>query len=370
MRKLSCILLALVLVLLPGAAAFADAGPLPTIDEALQAGVTEKTEVSDLLDGYSVFNDAFEDFTEDFRVLVLQREAPYKEFTANKVYPPFTNANGFPDDFTGVDEGSPRVWLRADLMQQIPEEYRASSLADATYIFLAETLYEWDGTISEADYKDADDGELPEFDTAEEMAQYLMEHPREVESMTYYPKFGIYSIVTIFEAKTAKSMMYDYTHTASTRFAKNPEAALQLDNMSYLIDLLSDLEAEQEPDEARMEETIRSLDFVPTETQHLWLGSLFTQSYDDTRTYITDYYWTMAEQLKDLDPDAENKANYDLILSEKNLLAFQLFADWCEYGGFERSVTSIEIAKDYMAEADPAWAEEKLTDLVSLFAGD
>ena len=369
MRKLSCILLALVLVLLPGADAFADAGPLPTIDEALQAGVSEKTEVSDRLDNYSVFNDAFDDFTEDFRVLILQREAPYKEFTALKVYPPFTNENGFPDDFTGVDEGSPRVWLRADLMQQIPEEFRASSLADATYIILAETLYEWDGTISEADYKDADDGELPEFESAEEMAQYLMEHPREVESMTYYPKFGIYSIVTIFEAKTAKSMMYDYAHTASTRFAKNPEAALQLDNMSYLVDLLSGLEAEQGPDEARMEETIKSLEFVPTETQHLWLGSLFTQSYDDTRTYITDYYWTMAEQLKDLDPDEENKANYDLILSEKNLLAFQLFADWCEYGGFERSVTSIEIAKDYMAEADPAWAEEKLQDLVSLFSG-
>ncbi|MBP5231634.1 MAG: hypothetical protein ILO68_07875 [Clostridia bacterium] len=68
-------------------------------------------------------------------------------------------------------------------------------------------------------------------------------------------------------------------------------------------------------------------------------------------------------------PFGQNKANYDLILSEKNLLAFQLFADWCEYGGFERSVTSIEIAKDYMAEADPAWAEEKLQDLVSLFSG-
>ena len=74
--------------------------------------------------------------------------------------------------------------------------------------------------------------------------------------------------------------------------------------------------------------------------------------------------------LKDLDPDGENKANYDLILSEKNLVAFQLFADWCEYGGFERSITSIGIAKDYMAEADPEWTEEKLTDLVSLFAGD
>ena len=53
-----------------------------------------------------------------------------------------------------------------------------------------------------------------------------------------------------------------------------------------------------------------------------------------------------------------------------DLVAFQLFANWCEYGGFERSVTSIGIAKDYMAEADPEWTEEKLTDLVSLFAGD
>ena len=369
MRKLSCILLALVLVLLPGAAAFADVESLPTIDEALRAGASEKTEVSDRLDGYSVFNDAFEDFTEDFRILVLQREAPYKEFTANKVYPPFTNANGFPDDFAGVDEGSPRLWFRADLMQRIPEEYRASSLADATYIILADTVYEWDGTLSESDYKDSDDGELPEFESVEEMTQYFMEHPREVESITYYPKFGIYSVISIFETKTTRSMMYDYTYAASRRFAKNPEAAIQLDNMSYLVDLLYELDAEQGPDEARMEEIIRSLDFVPTETQHLWLGSLFTQSYDDTRTYITDYFWTMAEQLKNLDSDKENKANYDMILSEKNLPAFQLFSNWCEYGGFTLAISTIGAAKAYMAEADPEWIEEKLTDLVNIFSG-
>ncbi|MBP5231633.1 MAG: hypothetical protein ILO68_07870 [Clostridia bacterium] len=370
MRKLSCILLALVLVLLSGAAAFADAESLPTIDEALRAGASEKTEVSDNLDEYSVFNETFEDFTEAFRVLVLQREAPYKEFTAAKVYPPFTNANGFPDDFTGVDEGSPSLWLRADLMQRIPEEFRASSLADATYIILADTLYEWDGTLSESDYKDSDDGELPEFESAEEMAQYFMEHPREVESITYYPKFGIYSVINVFEAKTAKAAMFDYTYAASRRFAKNPEAAIQLDSMSYLVDLLSELDAEQGPDEARMEAIIRSLDFVPEETQHLWLGSLFTQSYDDTRTYITDYYWTMAEQLKDLDSDRENKANYDLILSEKNLPAFQLFANWCDYGGFTLPISTIGAARAYMAEADPEWIEEKLTDLVSIFSAE
>ena len=119
-----------------------------------------------------------------------------------------------------------------------------------------------------------------------------------------------------------------------------------------------------------MEETIKSLDFVPTETQHLWLGSLFTQSYDDTRTYITDYYWTMAEQLKDLDPDEENKANYDLIISEKNDIALQLFANYCEYDGFERAISSIESSGDYMAKADTEWLETTLKEVVDLFSGN
>ena len=76
------------------------------------------------------------------------------------------------------------------------------------------------------------------------------------------------------------------------------------------------------------------------------------------------------EELKNLDPSEENKANYDLIISEKNDMALQLFANYCEYDGFERAISSIESSGDYMAKADTEWLETTLKEVVDLFGGN
>ncbi len=369
MKKAICFVLALVFVFLLGTTVSAD--PLPTIDEALRtADPGQITEVSDNLDGYSVLNEALEDLTDSLRILVLQREAPGKEFTAKKVYPPFTEENGFPEDFTGVDQGPCRVWLRGDLMQQIPPDFRAASLEDATYLVMAETVYNWDGTISVSDFKDSDDGELPEFENAEEMALYLFSHPKEVESITYYPKFGVYSFVSLYETATKKNTIYDYTYTASMRFAKNPQASDHWDNMAEVAKLRTALKDGAGTDPAAAGELVDQLDFIPEEKRNLWkpcidAGETATAAYSENETY-----WTMAEELMNLDPSEENRANYDMIISERNDAALQLYADWCEYSGFERSVSSIETSGDYMAEADTGWLETTLKELVDLFGGN
>lgn len=371
MKKAICFVLVLIIVFLLETTVIADSDSLPTIDEALRnVELGQKIEVSDNLDEYSVFNEELEEFTGDLRMIVLQREAPEKEFTANKAYPPFTNEDGFPEDFTGVDQGAYRIWLRSDLMKQIPSDFRADSLKDATYIIMAETLYEWDGTISVSDYKETDDEELPEFENAEEMALYLSNHPKEVESITYYPKFGVYSFVMLYETASKKGSIYDYTYNESMRFAKNPEAYEQWDNMTYVAKLETALDEAEGIDPVSAGGLIELLDFIPEEKRNIWTSCIDAGEYSTARHSINEYYWSMAEELKNLDPSEENKASYDMIISERNDIALQLFADYCEYSGFERSVSSIEVSKDYMANADTEWLEAALQGIVDLFSND
>ena len=371
MKKAICFVLALAFAFLQGAAVTADSAALPTIDEALRnADSGQITEVADSLEEYSISNEVLEELGGDLRLIVLQREAPEKEFTENKVYPPFSDDDGFPEGFAGVDRGASRVWLRGDVMQQIPPDFRAASLADATYLLVAETVYEWDGTVSVADYTETDDGELPEFESAEEMAEYLYTHPREVESVTYYPKFGVYSLITLYETATGKFSVYDYVYTPSTRFAKNPQASDHWENMTAVANLLAALDEEAGVDLDAANEWMELLDFIPEEKKALWKSCIDAGETSTAVHSISEYWWAMAEELKNLDPSEENRASYDMIISERNALALQLFANYCEYAGFERAISSIEESGDYMAKADSEWLENGLLGFAELFGGN
>jgi len=98
LKKFLSICISLVLVFLSFSSAIAEIKNLPSINEVLRSDMSKKTEVSDNLDNYNPFNGNFDDVSSDVRILILQREAPQKEFTAKKVYPPFTSNDGFPDD--------------------------------------------------------------------------------------------------------------------------------------------------------------------------------------------------------------------------------------------------------------------------------
>lgn len=358
----------LILAVCFSAAVCAEADLLPSIDEVLLGGLPEqKTEVRDNLDRYYSLGEPLEGLGNNFRFLILQREAPVKEFTAKKVYPPFSNSDGFDEDFTGVDIGKSRVWLRTDLMARIPEDFRASSLEDATHLIMAENVYEWSGTVSVSDFKDSPDGELPEFKDAEEMAEYLSTHQRTVESITYYPKFCAYSLVVFYETRTGKSMVYDYLYTAAKRFARNPEAGDQWYNMTCLSDLLGLLGGETAADPQAVKSAVGSFGFVPEEEKNVWLAYVDSGAYSAAYTAIEEYFWTMAGELKNLDPSSENREYYDLIIRDKNIAALSLFVNYCDYSGFDRSVSSIESSGDYIASPDYEWMEQTLGGIVGLF---
>lgn len=368
MKKCFCYFICLIFVSLLVITANADMKLLPTINSLLRSGQTYmKTEVSDNLDAYYPLNEHFTDVNYDFRILILQRERPQKQFTAKKVYPPFKDTDGFDDNFTGVDIGSSRLWLRSDLMSQLPSYYCANSLEDATYLIIAENLYEWDGTISVSDFKDNGDKNLPEFKDANEMMKYFINHPKTIESMTYYPKFGVYSLITLYETKTKRSSLVDYSYTASKRFARNPDASLHWDNMNYIADLLDAVNEESGVNVTTAKRLIESIDFVSQGKKDLWTSCIDAEEYSTAYHSITDYYWNMAIELRDLDASQDNKENYNLIIRDRNSSALDLFVNYCDYAGFDRSVSSIESTRDYIASPDYDWMERKLKETILLF---
>ena len=163
MKRILCGLLCILMISTFVSVAGADSGNLPAINSLLQLGSTEKTEVSDVLDDYMPFNETFDEIENDIKIIVLQREAPKKEFTEKTEYPPFTGSGGFDDDFDGIDVGKSRLWLRGDLMARMPSYFIADSLEDATYLLIAETYYILDGSVSYVNYKNQEDTDLPEF---------------------------------------------------------------------------------------------------------------------------------------------------------------------------------------------------------------
>ena len=366
MKKLLCCFLSLLFSFALLSSAFADSS-LPTINSVLRSGSVAKTEVSDSLEGFSPLNESYSDINYSFRLLILMREAPKKEFTAKTVYPPFSDSDGYDSSFQGVDIGGERLWIRTDLMAQLPEMFRAESFEDATYLLVAETVYELDGTVSVSNFSDNGGEELPEFENAEEMIAYFMEHHREVESVTYYPKFGVYCIVSLYEKETKKNSLMDYTSISSRRFARNPQASDNWTNMSYLQALATALTGESTADPEAAKALIELLDFVPQEKRDLWTACIDGNEYATAAGMVTDYYWSMAEAFKQYDPSEKNAEYYDLIISARSSDALSLFVSYCDYSGFDRSVSSIEESMDYIAAPDYDWMEKALEETIALF---
>lgn len=367
MKKLLSICISLMLVFLSFSSAIAEIKNLPSINEVLRSDMSKKTEVSDNLDNYNPFNGNFDDVSSDVRILILQREAPQKEFTAKKVYPPFTSNDGFPDDYAGIDIGTSKLWVRCDLMQQLPSYFRASSLEDATYLLIGETTYMLDGSISVSDYKNNSETDLPEFKDTDEMIQYFMDHPKVVESITYYPKFGALSLISFYEVETKKCSWENLTYNKSTRFARNPEASDCWSNMTQVADLLDALNNDSFSESASLIEQIQSAEIIPEEKIKFWSSCIDAKEFKAAKTSVDDYYWSMAEELRSFDPSAEHRENYNLIIQERNRDAMTLFVNFCEYSGFDRSVSSIQLSKDYIATPDNDWIEEQLRATVAIF---
>ena len=369
-RIFSCIAV-FILLLATASAANADTAKLPAIDEILSSGSEGgKVEVSDNLDAYSPLNDSFEDIDHDIKILFLEREGPEKEFTEKKVYPPFGDSDGFSDDFMGVDIGKSRVWLRTDLMNRIPEYFRATSLKDATYLLMAETMYMWGGTLIVSDFKNDIDETPPVFDTIEEMEEYMRTHQRVITSQTYYPVFASFSFISLYDTQTKNVSYFDVNYTEAKYFGRNREASEQWNKMISLYEIIEALDENKKVNPSAAKQKIEELEFIPEGKASLWISCIDAEEYSTAAYSIADYFWSMAEDLKNLDPAEDNRKNYDLIISEKNINTLANFVDFCDYSGFEKPISTIRAQKEYLAGPDAAWMEKAIRETIDLFNGN
>ena len=374
---LSLLALALLLSAFPAQAA----GNL-SLDQALAratlAGAdAQRIEINpDELADYDFANqgDPFEGSTGS-KLIIVQREAAKKEFTALDSGYPWNYIEGFPDDFTGVDVGEPRVWLRADLMSQLSPDFRAESLAKADFIVIAETLYDWTGTLTETEYEKNDsDGEIPDWvTTPEELEQYIASHQPVISSITYYPKFSVLSLISIFNVKTKVCEYLAADYTDVMRFARNPEAADLWDEMTDLEVLLSFFE----DGALTLQPSLfcylldlyeESATIISSEGISYWRQCINNGYQRAALTSMEEVYWRTASKLSALDGDPDHQRMFDMIIQSGSRDMLNTAVSYFNYSGIEMEIETIGAQELYLAQADPEWFESNLLEIVDIFS--
>ena len=368
MKKILCICLCLVLVLLTASEALA-ADKLPSIDSVLKKGTKKKVEVKDDLSAYSIDNATFSSLSGTIKLLILERRASSKKFTSLKKEAPVSEEDGFPDGYKGKDSGKARIWVRGDLMAKVPARYRAKSLKDATYILMAETQYIHSSTLMHYTYEQSFYTNPPEFETTAEMIAYFAMRQPVLESITFYPMFDAYSMVTMYQVKTKKRALYDYKQTKTKDFTRNPDAAQQWENMGQVMKLMRALESDEGVNASAVKKTISNMSFVPKKQKSVWTACIDGGEYDTALSSVTGYYWNMAKKLKSMDKDEKHQADYDLIISDRDTIALNYYVKYCNYSGLEKTIEEIKESKEYLAKPDTKWLEKKLKSTLNTMLG-
>jgi hypothetical protein len=103
------------------------------------------------------------------------------------------------------------------------------------------------------------------------------------------------------------------------RFARNPEAVLHWDNMTALAGLLDALDNEEGPDVNEIKKSIETIDFVEQPKKDLWASCIDASEYSTAYYSISGAFWSMAEELRALDPSSENRENYAISMAKQYL---------------------------------------------------
>lgn len=344
---------------------------LLTVNEALLSAPYSqigKIEIRNDFDEYNPDN-LDEVYPDGLRMIIIQREAPEKEFTKLNSGYPNNYKEGFPEDFLGVDIGKTKVWLRYDLMSKLPVEYRASSLENADILVIAETYYEFSGSISVTQFTDTDDNNTskPICNTIEDLENYLSKHPRRIDAIYFYPKFSAINVASIFNRKAKNCLGYDISINKPQRFARNPDADDQWYDMEMLSTLM-DLIKPDACDEASVLTEIDNLSFISSEKKDLWKMCISSKEYETAKYSMMQQYWLMVYRLANLDTDENNKKCYQSILdkpfSERKQSELADLVSYADYSGFDTPIETIEKNKQYMAKPDYEWIEKTLNDFI------
>lgn len=321
-------------------------GQIPmSIDDALKRMKNTSNDrllISNNLNEYDPNNCVDEIDIDGFKMIILERTAPDKAFKGYDSGYPNNYVDGFPYGFEGEDVGNPTVWLCCDMMRKLPEYYRATSLANADVIFMIENVYVLDAIISVTDYKSSTGvkNNTPEFDTLEEMNEYIKKHQPVIDKITFYPVFGNYELITAYNTRTKQCEFVFADYIEGKHFAKNRDAGSQWSNMKDIIKIITLLESKS-PDKSAVEEALQTVEFVPNKKIDIWKTSIQSEEYDTAIYSIKKYLWDMTCKLSELDGDETARKNYNLIISEEDIPSLINFANYRNYMGVDTEIETI-----------------------------
>ena len=352
------VLLALLLAL-PGAA---QASGLPDIDTALENARFSREDRVEIplstLEAYTTDSEEEFDFN-GLRCLVLERRGAEKAFLESEI----------PCDdpaYRVQDLDTPRLYLRLDMMRLLPEEMRASSLAEADLLLVAEDEYILSSQIIHTEYENSVEEELPEdLESPEALQQYLAAHPRVPKKRTYKPLFASLALIDIYSTLNGSYLVYDVAMTDCALKCNNPEASNQWDRIAPLGALLDLLETEEPaPYKDAILEKLEGLSDVPENTMTLWKACVEAGEYPTAAFSIGQVYWEQAAALPPLDESPEAAEWYPQLLESRNRQALELFVAFRNYSGIDTPDSVIIGDRLYIGQTDPQWLEEGLKEII------
>ncbi len=333
---------------------------LPDIDDALSASRFTRNGRVQVLDGiasYTMANEEEFDF-DGFQCIILERRSPEKAFTESP-------ESWFDLPFFPEDAGEGALYLRADMMALLPAEMRASSLADADLLVIAEDEYSLDTQIIHTEYEETGADEIPDWvQTPEEMQEYLLAHPKVVKSRTFKPLQSVYSFVNIYSTKNGAWALFDYRYDDCPLECNNEAASDLWDRIAPLGDLLDLLALGAE----YREETEAALDALsgePEESVALWKSCVAAGEYETAAFSVEKAYWDLAAGFPALDDSEEAAEWYPKLLDARDREGLTVFVAFRNYSGIDTPDSVIIDDKLYMAQADPDWFDRTLTDCVT-----
>ncbi|MBQ2957618.1 MAG: hypothetical protein IJE08_14305 [Clostridia bacterium] len=308
-----------------------------TLDEALKMVGTEQAAamngripLSDDFSEYDCYSDG-EYIAGSGKILILQREGPEKEYSRSS-FP-------YPDDYRGEDKGKAKVWLRADLMNRIPEDRRASTTEEAETIIMAESYYEYTGcAVSEAE---------------------------SISGMNYdeyRPLFSAFNGVRLYSIENKGGLTIVSEQYRYPELCADPESVSLWMSLDYLRQMNEAMQLDTSKE--RFDEAVRCLEWLdfyetlPLSVRDRLFNLLMEDDAEALSRMCTNLIWSMAEEFAELDPDYADE--FTQIIRKQSFEELASLVDEREYDRVTLTVSEILIRRAYMGTPDP----ERMTVLI------
>lgn len=302
------------------------------------------------------------------KIVILWREAPLKQF--EKLSEPV------PDDYEGKDIGNPKTYLCAELMEQIPEEFRATTPEEVGNIILVETQPICTASISSyaESYLDniakcistQDINKMLDGDASLAATYLMLDNLRAPDY--YKPLFSTVVMVSVYNAETGGSVPMDWDLFEYKEMRSNPDAADIWDNMNMYGGFWDEFTAVNGRVQVTKEEMDRHLENIAmiSEEDYEYLSYLREHSSMDIPLALKERYWEMAKQLAEQESDPDIRAAYFSAIEVENREVFDMIVNLQSYSSVSMSDEKIMDGLYYIGIPSEERMEEMLQETIDV----